>query len=125
MLPTRPRLAARSTTSSCTWPAESTATRVSCGVTLTSISSLTLRPHTLEQLGGFVQRQAHDARETAPQLDDELRGAALDRVAAGLVVALAGGDVLADLVRRQRLELDLGDRQHAFELRFVLDCHRG
>src|SRR6185369_15320222 len=106
MLPTSPRLAERSTTSSCTWPAASTATRVSCGVTLTSISSYTLGPHALEQLRGLVQRQAHHAGEAAAQLDHELRGAPLDRVGAGLVVALAGGDVLADLVRRQRLELD-------------------
>src|SRR5258705_978985 len=104
MLPTRPRLAARSTTNSCTWPAASTATRVSCGVTLMSISSFTLGAHALQQLRGFVQRQAHHAGETAAQLDHELRGAPLDRVGAGLVIAFAGGDILAGLVPRQRPE---------------------
>src|SRR5258706_2003561 len=124
MLPTRPRLAARSMSSSCTWPAASTATRVSWGVTLTSISSVTLCPHALEQLRGLVERQPHDPGEAAVQRHHELRGAALDRVSAGLVVAFAGRDVLADLLRRQRLEIDLRYRNHALELRFVLDRDR-
>src|SRR6267142_5151072 len=115
MLPTRPRLAARSMSSSCTWPAASTATRVSWGVTLTSISSATLLaklsslmhgPHALEQLRALVERQPHDPGEAAVQRHHELRGAALDRVGAGLVVAFPCGHVLADLARRQRLEID-------------------
>src|SRR6185503_9756590 len=130
MLPTRPRLAARSTSSSCTWPAASTATRVSCGVTLTSISSPTrlAKPsslmhgtHALEHLCGLVQRQPHDPGKAAVQRNHELCGTALDRVGAGLVVAFAGGDVLTDLLGRQRLEIDLRYRQHALELCFVLD----
>src|SRR5260221_25030 len=67
MPPTSPRLAARSTTSSCTWPEESTATRVSCGLTLTRISSLTLNVHALEQLRGLAGRQPHDAGRAAAQ----------------------------------------------------------
>src|SRR5258706_15747369 len=133
MLPTRPRLAARSMSSSCTWPAASTATRVSWGVTLTSISSVTLLAklsslmhgsHALEQLRGLVERQPQDPGEAAVQSHHELRGAALDRISAGLVVAFAGRDVLADLLGRQRLEIDLGYRNHALELRFVLDRNR-
>src|SRR5262245_18452495 len=107
MLPTRPRLASRSITSSCTWPAASTATRVSRGLTLTRISSLMLRALAAEELGGLVQRQPHHPRITAAQLADELRGATLDRIGAGLVVALAGGDVVADLLARERLEADV------------------
>src|SRR6266849_4583376 len=98
MLPTRPRPLERSMSSSCTTPAATTATRVSRGVTLMRISSLTemkgarsapLR-QALEQSGGLVERQAHHARVAAAQLDDEARGAALDGVRAGLVVGFAG-----------------------------------
>src|SRR5688572_10121614 len=123
MLPTRPRLAARSTSSSCTAPAPTTATRVSCGVTLMRISSLTgmalaLRRRSaprqpVEELAGLVQRQAHHARVAAAHVDDEARSAPLDGVGAGLVVALAGGDVLAYFFHSQLLELDLRHLQRA------------
>src|SRR5438045_4374974 len=105
MLPTKPRPRARSTSSSCTTPAATTATRVSRGVTLIRISSLTASAsaplrQAFEELCGLVERQPHHARVAAAQLDDEARGASLDRVGAGLVVAFAGGDVLIDLPRR-------------------------
>src|SRR5258706_16230643 len=125
MLPTRPRLAARSTSSSCRWPEESTATGVSCGLTLTRISSLTLNVHALVQLRGLVERQPHDAGEAAAQLGDELRRAPLDGVGAGLVVALAGRDIAADLLGREGLEGDLRPRDHGLELRLVLHDDRG
>src|SRR3989304_742256 len=124
MLPTRPRLAARSISSSCTCPAASTATRVSCGVTLTRISSLTLCSHALQQLRRFIQRQPHDAGKAAAQLGDELRGAALDRICAGLVVALAGRDVLPDFLSGEDLEFDFRNRYRALQLRFVPERDR-
>src|ERR671914_104591 len=101
MLPTSPRLAARSMSSSCTTPEPVTATRVSCGVTLIRISSVT---QFFEKLGCLVERQAHHARIAAAQLHDEARRAPLDGVGARLVVAFARGDVLRDLVRAQLLE---------------------
>src|SRR5688572_16241427 len=108
MLPTSPRLALRSTSSSCTTPEPATATRVSCGVTLIRISSLT---QLVQELAGLVQRQAHDPGIAAVQLDDEARGAPLDGVGARLVVAFPGGDVLGDLLGGQLLELHVGARQ--------------
>src|SRR5688500_1090574 len=101
MLPTRPRLALRSMSSSCTTPAPMIATRVSCGVTLIRISSLT---EFFQQAVGLVERQAHHAGIAAAQLDHEAPGAALDRVGAGLVVALAARGVLRDLVGRELLQ---------------------
>src|SRR6188508_2954522 len=120
-LPTRPRLAARSIRSSCTTPAEVTATRVSRGVTLIRMSSTQL----VEELAGLVQRQPHHSRVAAAQLDHEARGAPLDRVGAGLVVALAARYVLRDLVARQRLERHFRCRQRELELVVVLERHRG
>src|SRR5262245_24245251 len=121
MLPTSPRLAARSISSSCTTPAAVTATRVSCGVTLMRISSTQL----FEDQAGLVQRQPHHARIAAAQLDHEARGAALDRVGAGLVVALAGRHVMRDLVRRQLLHLHLGARERELGLVVVLERYGG
>src|ERR671925_427580 len=97
MLPTSPRLAARSIRSSCTTPAAVIATRVSCGVTLIRISSTEL----LEQLAGLVERQAHDAVIAPADFHPQARGAALDRVGPRLVVALAARHVVRDLVRGQ------------------------
>src|SRR5882672_6277291 len=111
MLPTRPRLAARSTSSSCTIPAATTATRVSWGLTLMRISST----HLFQQLGGLVQRQAHHPGIAAAQLDDEARRAPLDRVRAGLVVALAALDVAGDLGRGQFLEAHFRARDDALQ----------
>src|SRR5689334_10826695 len=112
MLPTRPRPLERSTRSSCTTPLATAATRVSRGVTLMRISSLTCADspslaELLQQLRCLVERQAHHAGVAAAQLDDEARGAALDGVRAGLVVAFAGGDVLLDVLRAQLLEAHL------------------
>src|SRR3990170_4435460 len=126
MLPTSPRLAARSMSSSCTAPACTTATRVSCGVMLTRTSSLTPPPHLLQKLRGFVQRQADDARLAAADLGDEQRRAPLDGVGAGLVVGLAGRDIGADLVWRELAELHVGDRERGFHFVAVeLQRHGG
>src|SRR5687768_9004499 len=108
MLPTSPRLAARSISSSCTTPAPVMATRVSCGVTLIRISSLT---QLVEELAGLVERQAHHTGIAAAQLDHEARRPPLDAVGAGLVVSLAGGHVLRDLVLGQGFELHFGHRE--------------
>src|SRR5574341_1851367 len=113
MLPTRPRLLARSIRSSWMTPAPVMATRVSCGVTLIRISSLT---HLSEKLARLVERQPHHARVAALDLDHEARGASLDRVGAGLVVALAARHVLGDLVGRERRELHFRHREREFHL---------
>src|SRR5260370_2288311 len=122
MLPTRPRVAARSISSSCTTPEPATATRVSCGVTLMRISSVT--SELFEQLAGFVERQPHHAGVAAAQLDDEARRAPLDRVGAGLVVAFPGGRVLGNLPRGKRLESYLGARHRAFHPVLLLERDR-
>src|SRR4051812_41340677 len=130
MLPTRPRPLERSTSSSCTTPLATAATRVSRGVTLMRISSLTCADspangELLQQLGGFVQRQPHHAGVAAAKLDDEARGAPLDGVGAGLVVAFAGIDVLLDLLRRELLEANLRARERALDPVVVLERDRG
>src|SRR5205809_5727573 len=122
MLPTSPRLALRSMGSSCTTPEPVIATRVSWGVTLIRISSVT---QFFEQLTRFVQRQAHDAGIASAQLCDESRRAALDGVGAGLVVAFAGRDILRDLFARELLELHLRARQRRFELVVAHQRDRG
>src|SRR5512145_3132878 len=121
MLPSRPRLAARSIRSSCTTPVAVIATRVSCGVTLIRISSLT---HPVQQLAGLVQGQAHHAGVAAAQLGDEARGASLDGVRARLVVALAARDVLRDLVGGERLQLYLRARERELDRVVVLERDR-
>src|SRR3990167_5106048 len=115
MLPTRPRLAARSTSRSCATPEPMIATRVSCGVTLMRISSFTHRPQPFQQLRCLVQRQPHRARVAAANLDDEARSAALDRVRARLVVGFPGRHVSPDFLLAELLELDLGARQRGFD----------
>jgi len=57
-------------------------------------------------------------------LDDELARAALDRVAAGLVVGFAGRDVLLDLSPRQRAELHFGARHRKLDALVVLEHQR-
>src|SRR4030095_16201206 len=121
-LPPRPRLAARSMSSSCTTPEPVTATRVSWGVTLIRISSVT---QFLEQLAGLVPRQAHDAPVAPAQLNDEARRAPLDRVGARLVVALAARDVLRDLLGGELLELDLRARDQRVDPLVAHQRHRG
>ena len=64
----------------------------------------------LEQLGGLVQRQAHDAGIAAAELGDERRGAALDGVGAGLVHRLAGVDVSGDLRAAELAKTHRGSR---------------
>src|SRR2546422_7623589 len=115
MLPTSPRLAVRSMRSSCTTPAPVIATRVSRGVTLMRISSCTRSVQPLDQLPGLVKRQAHHAGIAAAQVYDEQRRPPLDRVGACLVVALAAGDVLLDLLLGERLEAHVRDRERAFQ----------
>src|SRR5258708_12960564 len=115
MLPTSPRLAVRSTSSSCTTPARVIATRVSRGVTLMRISSGTGCVQPLDELPGLVKRQAHYAGIAAAQVHDEQGSPPLDRVGAGLVVALAAGDVLLDLLLGERLEAHIRDRDRAFQ----------
>src|SRR5512140_3722294 len=126
MLTTRPRMPVRSTCSSCTTPASSTATRVSCGVMLISMSSIGRGKCTHRRCGGnatatrdgrrapaaplqqldaglrqqaarFEQGQSHDPGVTAFDALDEEGGEALDAVAAGLVVRFRGGAIALDL----------------------------
>src|SRR5258706_3911514 len=123
MFPTRPRLAVRSTTISCTCPAPITATRVSCGVTLIRISSVIERSERLQQLRGLEERQADDAGMAAADLAHEHCGAALDGVGAGLVVALAARHVVADLLRRDLAKLHLRSRQRGFQALPLLQGH--
>src|SRR5882724_2343090 len=136
MLPTSPRLAARSISSSCTTPEAVMATRVSRGVTLTSTSStmgttgsgessLAAGSEVLQHARGLVQRQPHHAGVAAAQLGDEARGAPLDRIGAGLVVGLAGADVVLDLLRRQLAEAHFRARQRAVEALAVGERDRG
>src|SRR3990167_2396729 len=113
MLPTRPRLAVRSTNSSCTTPFSTTATRVSIGVTLISISSLMnasslVRASALpdrdaglsQQLRGFKQWQAHHAGVAACNRFDEDSAESLDALGTGLVGRLAGVPVGAGFLGR-------------------------
>src|SRR5882672_8207741 len=102
MLPTRPRLAARSTCSSWGTPACMTATRVSCGVQLIKISSAMAGGgypdlEFPEELCSLEERQPHDAGIAAVKLGDERARAALDPVAAGLVARFAARDVGFDV----------------------------
>src|SRR5258706_4480830 len=132
MLPTSPRLAARSMRSSCTTPEPVMATRVSCGVTLTRMSSLTLTRtvpvdvllreparrrarQPLEHLGGLEEPQPHHPRVAAAPVGDEALGPALDRVGAGLVVAVAGGVIVRDLPGPEPLGPRLRSRQTGLE----------
>src|SRR5438309_67036 len=113
----RSRRAARPLSSSifCATPALVIATRVSRGVTLMRISSCTRSVQPLDELPGLIKRQAHYAGVAAAQMHDEQGGPPLDRVGAGLVVALAAGDVLLDLVLGERLEAHFRDREGAFQ----------
>src|SRR5882672_394239 len=106
MLPTRPRLAARSMCSSWGTPDCITATRVSWGVQLIRMSSaMGGRGYPdleiFDQLCRLVQRQAHHAGVAAAQLGDERLGAPLDRVRARLVGRFAARDVGLDVGLRE------------------------
>src|SRR3954468_1035931 len=122
MFPTRPRLALRSISSSCTTPEPVTATRVSCGVTLIRISSVT---QFVEELAGLEERQPHDSGVAAAQLHDKPRRAPLDGVGAGLVVALTRSDVVGDVLGAQLLELDLGARNRRVDALVAHQRHGG
>src|SRR3954471_16483564 len=122
MFPTRPRLALRSMSSSCTTPEPVTATRVSWGVTLIRISSVT---QFVEELAGLEERQPHDARVAAAQLHDKPPCAPLDGIRAGLVVAFARGDVLGDLLGAELLELDLRARHRGVDALVAHQRHGG
>src|SRR5690349_19215711 len=118
ILPTSPRDEARSICTSCVTPCSITATRVSCGVTLTRISSVTAIPdgnkqgaarpsrgrdssgrdvEFLQQLDRFRERQAHDAGVASRDPGHECAGAALDSIRAGLVERLAACAITPDL----------------------------
>src|SRR5512134_771957 len=106
MLPTSPREADRSICNSCTTPAVSTATRVSCGVMFMSTSSMERAYRVIpslrgeagggsdlqdrhsrlpQQLRGLEQRQPHHAGIAAFEPLHEHGGKALDGVSARLV----------------------------------------
>src|SRR5512145_1872452 len=102
MLPARPRDETRSTCTSCVTPCSTTATRVSCGVTLTRISSviamgLDQDVELLQQLRRFREREAHDAGIAAGHPRDERPRPSLDGIGPGFVERLAGRDVAADV----------------------------
>src|SRR3954447_4049890 len=105
MLPTRPRPVRRSTCSSCATPCWITATRVSCGLTLIRISSLTAgmgqwrsAAEFRQQLVSFVQRQTHYTGVAAVDRPNEHGAAALNRVCPCFVERLAARHILADLL---------------------------
>src|SRR5690606_20335297 len=58
----------------------------------------------LEQRARLEQRQPDDARMAARNPRDQSLGAALDRIAAGLAVPFAAGEVGADFLSGQALE---------------------
>ncbi len=68
-------------------------------------------PGSIQQCGGLIQRQAHDAGETALQARDEHRTESLDGVGAGLVDRFATGPVVVDFLIRQVTKGDPADRQ--------------
>src|SRR5438094_8105104 len=65
-------------------------------------------PEPLQQLERQPQRQAHHPEEVAADPLDQRRALALDRVGAGLVERLPGGDVGGDLGVRKRSECHVG-----------------
>src|SRR5512134_537238 len=108
MCPTSPGDTMRWMCSSCTVPCSTTATRVSCGVTLIRTSWLVdiagrcidrsedRESEPAEQLRGLRERQAHHPRVAAFEPRHEHRRATLDGIAPGLVGGFAGGDVALD-----------------------------
>src|ERR1700754_2313839 len=108
MLPTMPREDARSMCTSWVTPCSITATRVSCGVTLTRISSVRAMAggqanlpdgdfEFLQQLYRLRERQSHDTGIASRYSRDEGAGATLDAVGAGLVERLAADAVAPDV----------------------------
>src|SRR5437870_9593855 len=65
-------------------------------------------PEPLQQLERQPQRQAHHPEEVTADPLDQRRALALDRVGAGLVERLPGGDVGGDLGVRKRSECHVG-----------------
>src|ERR1700722_6168410 len=107
-----PRRLARSRNTSCSTPFSTTAARASCTLALMRISVLIAdrRPvrHAgpLQKLCRFEQRQTHHPRIAAAQIGDEYGGAALNGIAAGFVVRLARGPIVARLGGADRPEGD-------------------
>src|SRR5579863_9962713 len=89
--------------SSCTAPCIRMATRVSCGVMFTRISSTASNDiaKQSEQFRGLEQGQAHHPGVTAVDSGDKGGGASLDCVGAGLVQRFAAHNVALDLVGRK------------------------
>src|SRR5690606_37044619 len=113
---TWPRREARPTMTSCAAPFSTTATRLSLGVTLNRISSLTTIPVSCavlataaQQFGSLVQGQAHHSGVAALQMGDECGRPPLNSIPAGLAVRLTAVDVGLDLLRRQVRHRDSGD----------------
>src|SRR5258708_38418618 len=117
MLPTRPRVAERSMCSSWTTPASRTATRVSWGVMLIRISSVT-KPERLkhadsgprQQSRRFGQRKTDHPRIAAFELLDENGSPPLDRIGTGLVERFVACAVALDLLVADRAHRDVRDR---------------
>src|SRR5262245_48948570 len=133
MFPTRPRLAERSTCSSCGTPDCMTATRVSWGVQLMRMSSGmggtgrasredTTESEFLEELRGLVERQAHHAGVAAVELGDDRLPAALHDVPARLVARFAARDVGFDVGVRELGEAH--PRLAQDELEALVELHR-
>src|SRR3954454_18793160 len=132
MLPTRPRPVSSSTCSSCATPCCITATRVSCGVMLMRISSLTAgmrqqrsAPELAEQQIRFVQRQTHHARVAALDAADKRGPAPLDSISTGLVERFAARYILTDLLIVELAHMHLRSGQCHLDLIFELHRHCG
>src|SRR6266581_2830844 len=121
MLPTSPRADTRSMCSSCTMLCSSTATRVSCGVTLMRISlaiggSEHGKADPRQDLGGLEQRQAHHARIAAVEMLHKRGSLALDCVTAGLVERFTGRNVALDFIFRNHAKGDARARDGLHEV---------
>src|SRR5690606_11885262 len=89
-----------------------------------NLSSGLVAGKNVEQLGGFVHGQAHDARETARQMLHEDAGLALYAVGTGLAHGLFGGAVGVNVLRSEFAELHLADA-HARPSLLVGGKHHG
>ena len=78
-----------------------------------------------QDLGGFVERQAHYTRIAALDVTNEDRGAPLDGVTPCLVEGFSGGDIALYLVARERAEADLRSGHGLHDLSIPADSDRG